>query len=119
MVPRAASSRLSAPAPPPEEREWITILPNSDDYGRVTGWSPDSRLLYLLLDHDGFAFCLYAVRINPVTGRTEGSVFPVYHFHNPKLRWGSTGFASAVVTGLFVADQQEYTGDIWLTDLLN
>jgi eukaryotic-like serine/threonine-protein kinase len=105
------------PGNPPSQDEWIRIIDTRDD-GRATGWSPDSRFLYLLLDHDGFPFCLHAVRIARDTGKKEGDVIPVYHFHNPKLRWGSTGFASAVVSGLFVADQQEYTGDIWLTTLL-
>jgi Tol biopolymer transport system component len=105
------------PGNPPLQNEWLRIIDNAGD-GRATGWSPDSRLIYLLLDHDGFPFCLHAVRIDQDTGRKQGELIPVYHFHNPELRWGSTGFASAIVSGLFVADQQEYTGDIWLTNLL-
>jgi hypothetical protein len=43
--------------------------------------------------------------------------FPVHHFHEAKRQWGSTGYGSAVVTGLFVADLFEYGGNIWMTNV--
>src|SRR5688572_28670810 len=88
----------------------IKILPR-------TGWSPDNTVLYLLLDRDGFR-CLYAVRIDPQSGRAQGDVFPVYHFHSARWRWGSTTRASAVVTGLFISGQRERSGNVWMTNLI-
>ena len=44
-------------------------------------------------------------------------VFPVHHFHDAKFRWGSTTFASAVVNGLFVTNQFELSGNVWMTTL--
>ena len=98
---------------PPPKRSWIQILTVEADE-RACGWSPDGRLLYVLLQRDGFR-CLYAIRIDDVSGRPVGDLFPVYHFHRASLQWGSTSFASAVVKGLFVADQYEYTSNIWVT----
>ena len=104
------------PGHPPAEREWGAVAPVVQPGDRPCGWSPDGTLLYLLLVRDGFR-CLYAVRIDTATGRPRGEVFPVYHFHDARMAWGSTGFGSAVVQGLFLADQVEYTGNIWSTSL--
>ena len=80
---------------------------------RTCGWSPDGRLLYFLLETDGFR-CLYAMRIDPNTGRAIGEMNLVAHFHNASREWGSTGYNSAVVNGLFVFNQVESSGNIWM-----
>ena len=53
--------------------EWNEVpLPRATNVaGRATGWSPDGRLLYLLLDVDGFR-CLYAQRVDPDRGKAIG-----------------------------------------------
>ena len=56
---------------------------------RACGWSPDSRLLYLLLERDRFRD-LYAQRIDPAQGTPSGEPFLVQHPHDPRRRWGST-----------------------------
>jgi hypothetical protein len=80
---------------------------------RTCGWSPDSRLLYFLLERDGFR-CLYAIPIDSRTGERRGELFPVAHFHDGSREWGSTGFSSAVAHGVFVFTQDGLAGNIWL-----
>jgi hypothetical protein len=94
-----------------------TIARRDSNADRATGWSPDSTVLYLLLERDGFR-CLYGVKIDPQSGRPQGDVFPVHHFHNARWRWGSTSRASAVVTGLVISGQYEWSGNIWMTSLV-
>ena len=99
-----------------QEHERVPIVDVSSAE-RATGWSPDSALLYLLLERDGFR-CLYAVRIDPRTGRPTGACFPVHHFHEARFQWGSTSRGSAVVTGLFISGQDELNGNVWMTNLM-
>ena len=80
---------------------------------RACGWSPDGRLLYLLLERDGFRD-LYAQRIDPARGTPVGEPFIVQHLHDPRRRWGSTPFGTAIVRNAFVFNQVEMTGSIWL-----
>lgn len=96
---------------PPER--WVPTWKGAQPPGRLCGWSPDSRLLYVLLEQDGFR-CLYAVPIDPRTGRAAGASFLVQHLHDASRQWGSTGFSSAVVNGAFVFNLQETAGNIWL-----
>jgi hypothetical protein len=84
--------------------------------GRTAGWSPDGRLLYVLLEVDGFR-CLYAIRIDPATGRATGAPMDVHHLHDAHLVWGSTGFGNAIVDGLFYLNQSEDAANIWMTKL--
>jgi len=102
----STSSRIS-------RNDWQPILPMTRPGERTCGWSPDGRLLYFLLERDGFR-CLYAARIDPRTGRASGEVFAVAHFHNASREWGSTGYSSAVAKGVFVFNQVEFSGNIWM-----
>ena len=104
------------PGAPPPEREWVTILEkDAASAERACGWSPDGRLLYLLLERDGFRD-LYAQRIDPARGAPVGQPFVVQHLHDPRRRWGSTPFGNAIVSNAFVFSQVETTGTIWLLD---
>jgi serine/threonine protein kinase/Tol biopolymer transport system component len=110
---RLAPVRSGLPA---SQREWVTVFertPGSAE--RPCGWSPDGRLLYLLLERDGFRD-LYAQRIEGATGTPAGAPFEVAHFHDPRRRWGSTSFGSAIVRNAFVFTQVETTGSIWLLE---
>jgi Tol biopolymer transport system component len=104
------------PGAPPAEREWVKIL-DSPEFSaeRPCGWSPDGRLLYLLLEKDGFRD-LYAQRIDTARGTPVGEPFVVQHLHDPRRRWGSTPFGNAIVSNAFVFSQVETTGTIWLLD---
>jgi hypothetical protein len=73
-------------------------------------------LLYLLLERDGFRD-LYALRIDPARGVSDGEPFVVQHLHDPRRRWGSTPIGTAIVENAFVFDQVEMTGTIWLLDM--
>jgi Tol biopolymer transport system component len=101
---------------PTVESDWVSILttaPGSAE--RACGWSPDGRLLYLLLERDGFRD-LYAQRVDTTRGTPLGEPFLVQHFHDPRRRWGSTPFGTAIVSHAFVFSQYESTGSIWLLD---
>ena len=82
---------------------------------RACGWSPDSRLLYLLLERDRFRD-LYAQRIDQSQGTPSGEPFLVQHLHDPRRRWGSTPYGTAIVSNAFVFNQTETTASIWLLD---
>ena len=104
------------PDRPSGEDEWTTILKTSGGPERTAGMSPDGRLLYLLLERDGFR-CLYAMKIDSGTGRPLAQPFLVAHFHDASRRWGSTGLGSAVAANLFVATLHETRSNIWMTSL--
>ncbi len=102
------------PGQPPPSSEWVSVVdvpPNTAE--RACGWSPDGRLLYLLLEHDGFRD-LYAQRLDTVRGLPVGRPFVVEHLHDPRRRWGSTPFGTAIVNHAFVFNQVEMTGSVWL-----
>lgn len=54
------------------------------------------------------------MRIDPGTGRAVSEMTLVAHLHNASREWGSTGYNSAVVNGLFVFNQVESSGNIWM-----
>jgi Tol biopolymer transport system component len=104
------------PGSPPPEHEWVSVFekaPGSAE--RPCGWSPDGRLLYLLLERDGFRD-LYAQRLDTATGARVGEPFLVQHFHDPRRLWGSTTYGSAVVSNAFVFTQIETSSSIWLLE---
>jgi serine/threonine protein kinase len=104
------------PGTPPAQKEWVPIhdiAPGSAE--RVCGWSPDGRLLYLLLENDGFRD-LYAQRIDPSPGTPVGEPFVVQHLHDPRRRWGSTPYGTGIVRNAFVFNQTQSEGSIWLLD---
>ena len=82
--------------------------------------SPNQRWLIFNTDFNQdrrvFVARLYDDRPTPdETGRRTGEPFLVHHFHEASRQWGSTGFGSATVTGMFFADLYETTGNIWMT----
>ena len=98
------------------ETEWIELFKVPEGSAeRACGWSPDSRLLYLLLERDGFRD-LYAQRIDSERGKAVADPVLVHHLHDPRMRWGSTSHGTAIVNGAFVLSQVESTGGIWLLD---
>lgn len=104
------------PGDPPSRQEWVSVVKVAEDSAeRACGWSPDGRLLYLLLERDGFRD-LYAQRVDTARGVPVGEPFVVKHLHDPRRRWGSTPFGTAIVSNAFVLSQVETTGSIWLLD---
>jgi eukaryotic-like serine/threonine-protein kinase len=98
------------------QAEWTKILEIDSPAERTAGMSPDGGQLYLLLERDGFR-CLYALRLDPATGRPRGDPSLVAHFHDQSRQWGSTGRGSAVTSGLFIANLFETVGNIWMTTI--
>jgi hypothetical protein len=111
------------PGRPPEKDEWRAVdVSVSRPAGtgaigaeRPVGWSPDGRLLYVLLEPDGFR-CLHALRVDPARGVQAGQPFAVHHFHDPERQLGSTPFGGGIVKNAFVFDEIETTASIWLLD---
>jgi hypothetical protein len=111
------------PGRPPAPDEWRELdLSGARPEGsgaigaeRPVGWSPDGRLLYLLLEPDGFR-CLHAVPVDPARGAQAGPPFAVHHFHDPQRQLGSTPFGSGIVRDAFIYDQIETASSIWLLD---
>jgi hypothetical protein len=81
--------------------------------GRPCGWSPDSQILYLLLDTDG-SRCLWGQRIDPATGRPVGKPYVVRHFHEFNAVGGvSTSFGNAVTSQGFLYETMSVRSSLW------
>ena len=68
--------RGEEPAP---DSAWIPVGPENS-WNDKPRWAPDGKLVYFISDRDGYR-CIWAQRINTVTGYPEGEVFNVRHFH--------------------------------------
>jgi serine/threonine protein kinase len=77
--------------------------------GRPGGWSLDSRILYLLLDTDGFR-CLWGQLVD-AGGRPTGKPSAVRHFHRTNSM--STSLGNAVNVDGFVYEAADVTSNIW------
>ena len=98
------------------DAERTKVFESASSSERTAGMAPDGSLLYVLLERDGFR-CLYAIRLDPDTGRPRGDPFLVAHFHDATRRLATTGLGSTVARGVFLAELFETTGNIWLTTL--
>ncbi len=77
--------------------------------GRPCGWSPDSSLLYLLLDADGFRD-LWGQKIDAL-GHVVGNPYVVRHLHH--TNGVSTSFGNAITTQGFLYETTKLTGNLW------
>ncbi len=98
------------PGHPPRREEWQAIQEPTTS-GRPGGWSTDSRMVYLLLDTDGFR-CLWGQRVN-APGRLDGVPVPVRHFHGVDWAEMSTSFGNAVSADGFMYATMRSRGNIW------
>ena len=79
---------------------------------RPCGWSLDSRVLYLLLDLDGFS-CLYGQRVEAPPGLV-GQAAVVRHFHDRNSQQGfGTGYGDAISTEGFLYEGARTPGNLW------
>jgi WD40 repeat protein len=90
--------------PIPEE-EWISV-----GAGGHPQWSPDGRLLYFILPHDGYR-CIGAQRLGP-SQRPIGLSLPIYHDHTTRRSLG--GFV--VGRDKLFLSITERTGNIWMAE---
>jgi eukaryotic-like serine/threonine-protein kinase len=102
-------TRLTPGSPPPEN-SWM-MIDEPTDSGRPGGWSLDSRMVYLLLDTDGFR-CLWGQRVD-ASGRLDGKPVPVRHFHGADWAALSTSFGNAVSPDGFLYGTIRNRGNIW------
>ena len=79
--------------------------------GRPAGWSPDSRILYLLLDTDGRR-CLWGQLVEPSTGRLLGKPYAVRHFHEFGIS-PSTSLGNAVTADGFLYETLVSRSSLW------
>ena len=77
--------------------------------GRPCGWSLDSRVLYLLLDTDGFR-CIWGQPVD-ATGRLVGKPAAVRHFHTTQGM--STSMGNPVNADGFIYEAADMTANIW------
>jgi Tol biopolymer transport system component len=81
--------------------------------GRPAGWSPDSSVLYLLLDTDGFR-CLWGQQVDPVAGSLNGAVFVARHLHYLGTVGGpSTSYGNPVTGDGFLYGVIRPRSNIW------
>jgi dipeptidyl aminopeptidase/acylaminoacyl peptidase len=100
------------PGRPPPRETWMQVDEPTTS-GRPCGWSLDSRVLYVLLDLDGFR-CLYGQRVDPATGRLIGTPASVRHFHDRNSQQGfGTGFGDAISSEGFLYEGIRVTGNVW------
>ncbi len=99
-----------APGRPPGRDAWIEIE-DPTGAGRPAGWALDSRIIYLLLDTDGFR-CLWGQRID-AAGRLEGTPVPVRHFHGADWAALSTSFGNTITPDGFLYATMRRRGNVW------
>jgi eukaryotic-like serine/threonine-protein kinase len=91
---------------PIAESAWIAVE-------TMGAWSPDGKLLYDILDRDGF-LCIWAQRFDPGTMQPVGAPFAVFHSpHNVRI-----SLAKTLVIGRdkMLFDMGERTGNIWMAE---
>jgi serine/threonine protein kinase/Tol biopolymer transport system component len=98
------------PGTPPPRESWRAIIEPTTS-GRPAGWSLDSRMVYLLLDTDGFR-CLWGQRVG-MAGELEGTPIPVRHFHAADYASLSTSYGNAVSPDGFLYATIRSRGNIW------
>jgi Tol biopolymer transport system component len=98
------------PGNPPAPSTWQRVEVSTTT-GRPTGWAPDSRTLYLLLDTDGFR-CVWGQRIDQSSGRLIGPVFAVRHLHDLN-GLVSTSMGNPFTKDGFLYGSNRMTGNIW------
>jgi Tol biopolymer transport system component len=80
--------------------------------GRPCGWSPDSSVLYLLLDTDG-SRDLWGQRIDTASGRPAGKPYLVRHLHGSSVLGIGTSYGNAISPAGFLYEANAVTGNIW------
>jgi hypothetical protein len=102
----------SAAAAVPVE-SWTPVVP---DVGSQQSWSDDGSLLYYISQRDG-ATCIWMQQLDPATKRPVGSGKPVLHFHDPRLRAGTTAIATIdVQAGFLYVTLTETVANIWMVE---
>lgn len=98
------------PGRPVRRDEWMQI-DEPTTTGRPCGWSLDARMVYLLLDTDGFR-CLWGQRIGS-DGRLAGTPVVIRHFHETSAATLSSSLGNPFSTNGFLYSTFRSSGNIW------
>ena len=78
-------------------------------------FSRDGKILYFNSERDGFT-CLWAVRLDPATGKPVGDPFSVKHFHgSPRGYFWYPTFC--VGPDRIIISLEQLQSDLWMTQL--
>ena len=105
------------PEHPPLQPEWMEVSSSSDVEPNLS-WSPDGNLLYFTSERDGHT-CIWGLRLNRLTRKPSGGLFPVQHFHAPTLLLGGAFRypSMAVARDKMILSLQERSGGVWMLQL--
>jgi serine/threonine protein kinase len=103
------------PGTPALESSW-TAIAGGETQNTYPQWSLDNRLIYYFSNRDG-KVCVWAQRIDPNTGQTQGEPFAVWHFHEVQLSLAGVSFplmGMAIAPDRIVLSLSERSGNIWM-----
>jgi eukaryotic-like serine/threonine-protein kinase len=105
-------TRLPQPGEPPAPPNSWHRVEDATTTGRPAGWSADSRLLYLLLDADGYR-CLWAQEIDG-RGQVVGTPKAARHFHDWRGANNiSTSLGNAIAANGFIYESLRTSAALW------
>ena len=99
---------------PVEPERWIPIT-ELKYFDAAAAFSRDGKILYFGSTRDGFA-CLWAVRLDPATGKPLTDPFPLKHFHG-SVRQYAWFPLFAVGPDRMVINVDQVQSDLWMTQL--
>jgi hypothetical protein len=103
---------------PVPQNEW-TVLIEGSDFDRQPFWAPSGNLIYFLSDRDG-SRCIWAQRVDMITGRPAGAPFAAHHMH--QIRYNLEPIPDTASIGLSLGGGQmfyasfELQSNIWMAE---
>jgi serine/threonine protein kinase/Tol biopolymer transport system component len=104
---------------PAEQASWIPIA-TGEHYDGHPQWSLDSRMVYYYSSRDG-RFCIWAQRIDPETGRSQGAPFAAAHFHEVRASLSGVPIpmmGMAIASNRIILNLSEMSGNVWMAQTL-
>jgi eukaryotic-like serine/threonine-protein kinase len=96
---------------PAAESTWMPLVDGWD-----WEWSPDGKLIYTVSGRDGFS-CIWEQRLDAVTKRPVGALFPVFHAHNARISLANQPEVYlSIGRDKILFNMAERTGNIWMAE---